>query len=154
MLNRRLILDYAALVGVPFLGLLGVLHVGDRVPAPLSLEGKWSLEADLGANRSSPCSTRLGNFREPAIQISQSGMFVEITLPNTLGDRLAGRFEHGEVIAEAEPALFGGDVFDVLRVSAKFCAGGGEPELRGVLAMPRHIECAPMPFIARRAPNE
>jgi hypothetical protein len=144
----RFLLEYTVLVGLPFLGVLGILKSGKSLSAPPSIDGTWSLEARLDENEDTPCAEHLASFREPLLRIRQSGVFVEVSLFNGPGDRLHGRFDDGRLVAEAKPALFGDDVFDLLRVNGTLTEENGQRILRGVIEMPRRIDCAPVPYIA------
>ena len=152
MLTPRLLLQYAVLGGVPLAGVLAVMHAGSQLTPPESIQGVWHFEADLVSNTGTPCADRLTGFREPTIKISQSGVFLEVELPTKANDRLSGRLEHGRVLAEAAPALFGADVFDLLRLSGSISSEQGKKVMRGVLAMPRRIDCVPVPFVATAQP--
>jgi len=67
---------YLLLVGVPVLGLLGILEAGRGIPAPLSIGGDWTLEFDPAAQ----CATGPSGLRQPALNISQSGTGALITV--------------------------------------------------------------------------
>jgi hypothetical protein len=64
------------LVGLPVLGLLGILDAGRSLRAPLSITGEWTVELDAGAR----CATGPASPRQPALSISQSGTQASITL--------------------------------------------------------------------------
>ena len=64
------------LVGVPVLGLLGILEAGRGIAAPLSIGGEWTLEFDPAAR----CASGPAGLRQPALSISQSGTEALITL--------------------------------------------------------------------------
>lgn len=149
MFNRRVVLDYLVLVGLPFLGIAGVLHLGEGAASQPAVAGLWHLDADLNANKDTPCATRLARFQKPDMLISQSGLFLEISLYNAPGDHLVGRLEGSRFSAEAKPSLFGGDVFDLLRISGNLSDLERKKVLRGWISMPRRIECVPVPFLAR-----
>lgn len=148
MIKRR-ILDYLVLVGLPFLGIAGVLHLGEKATSPPAVAGLWQLEADLKANAGTPCANRLSHFQKPDMLIAQSGVFLEISLHNERTDHLIGRLEGTSFSAEAKPSLFGGDIFDLLRISGSLSDVEGQKVLRGWISMPRQIECVPVPFLAR-----
>jgi hypothetical protein len=152
MRHRRFALEYLTLVGLPFLGVMGVLRIGGHYAAPPSIDGKWSLDARFDENDNTPCAEHLAVFREPSFRIRQAGVFVEVTLFNAFSDRLHGRFDGGHFVAEVKPRLFGDDVFDLLRVYGTLTEADGRRLLRGVIAMPRRIDCAPIPYIASPEP--
>jgi len=148
MWNRSVWAHYAVLVGLPFLGVLGLLQVGDTLTAQPSIAGTWALDATFDANQNTPCAVSLSGFADSSIEITQSGRFLEITLPNLSRDRLRGTLEFPSLLAEVKPALFGDDVFGLIRVSGRLEREGQQLVLHGLLSMPRRIECFPVPFRA------
>ena len=46
--NGNFILSYIFLVGLPLLALIGVLRVGGKLAAPVSLDGVWSFDTEPG----------------------------------------------------------------------------------------------------------
>jgi hypothetical protein len=71
---------YLVLVGVPLLGLFGVLHFGASIEPPAHVGGAWSIEQ--------ACS---GVLEEPALVVDQSGRFLRAKLPDGTAGR--GRLE-------------------------------------------------------------
>lgn len=141
---------YLVMVGLPFLGVLAVLELGSSVEAPVRVAGEWQIDGELESNLDTPCAPLLSRFYAPVISISQSGKFLEIALPNRSRDRLLGSFADDRLLAEARPALFGDDVFDLVRISGRLAEEEGKLIIHGVLAMPRRIDCIPVPFRAQR----
>jgi hypothetical protein len=151
--NRKALLLYFALVGLPLLGVVGVLRLGKSSIAPPSISGEWQLDGELRSNDETPCASTLGGFRRASMTISQSGKFLEVTLPNENRDLLRGSLTGNEFRAEARPALFGDDVFQLLRLSGRIEDEGDGLSLHGVLSMPRRVDCVPVPFRAFRSQN-
>ncbi len=149
----RAFLHYAVLVGLPFIGVLLVMHFGAQLTPPPSIQGKWMLNADLRANDGTACAEQLAGFEEQAMRINQSGAFLEVRLPNRRGDTLAGKLSGASFHAEAQPALFGDHIFGMLRVTGTLDGQGKEIVMRGLIAMPRRVDCIPVPFVARLAPD-
>jgi len=72
--EQRLVISYVLLVGIPLLGVVGVLGAGRGLTAPISVAGNWDLQ--LGQS----CGAGLG-FTDPTIlDISQSGNYLTLTL--------------------------------------------------------------------------
>lgn len=151
MNNRKAFLLYLAMVGLPLLAVVGVLRLGASATAPPSISGEWHLDGELRANDETPCAFTLSGFRHPSLAISQSGKFLEISLPNANRDLLRGSLTGNEFRAEARPALFGDDVFHLLRISGRIEVDNDGSSLHGVLSMPRRIDCVPVPFRAYRS---
>ncbi len=145
----RAVLHYGILVGLPFLGVLAVMNIGTNITPPASIQGKWVLDANLAANRQTECSNRLSRFVENSLTIAQSGVFLEVSLPNPPKDILAGRLDEMTFLAEAPPPLFGDDIFGLLRITGTLAIEGQTRVMRGVIAMPRRVDCVPVPFVAK-----
>jgi hypothetical protein len=76
--NRNFLLSYILLVGVPFLGLAGVLKAGRALRAPVSVDGNWILET----NTSALCGQGL---QKSVLSVSQSGKGFIVSLDKTTG---------------------------------------------------------------------
>jgi hypothetical protein len=74
--NRNFVIAYVVLVGLPLLGLVGVLKAGHGLRAPTSVDGLWTLEASAAL-----CGQRLQNS---TMNISQSGQSLVVSLDNGL----------------------------------------------------------------------
>jgi len=84
------------MVGVPVLGLLGILEAGRSIPAPLSVGGDWALESDPTAN----CANPPGSLqRQLAWSISQSGAEAVITLHDGYGTTLDAAIDGARITA-------------------------------------------------------
>jgi hypothetical protein len=68
--NRNFFIAYILLVGLPILGLVGILKSGRAMAAPISVDGTWSLQADAVGLTSLPCGKSL---IASDLAISQSG---------------------------------------------------------------------------------
>lgn len=76
--NRNFVIAYIILVGLPLLGLAGVLRSGRTLNAPFSVDGAWKIETI--ANRSSACGNLLSSIANAPVTISQSGKSAVIGL--------------------------------------------------------------------------
>src|SRR5207245_2606549 len=70
--NRNFIIAYVVLVGLPILGLVGVLKTGRTLGAPFSVDGTWKLQADAVRLQALPCGKSLAS-PDIAMSVSQSG---------------------------------------------------------------------------------
>jgi hypothetical protein len=75
--NRNFIVAYILLVGVPLLGLAGVLKAGHALTAPISIDGTWALET-------SPATLFGQTLQNSLLTISQSGNGLVVSLNNGL----------------------------------------------------------------------
>jgi hypothetical protein len=80
--NRNFIVAYVLLVGLPIVGLLGVLKSGRSLTAPLSVDGVWRLQVDPVRLAALPCGKALASAPETALAISQSGRNFTLNLTN------------------------------------------------------------------------
>lgn len=77
--NRNFVIAYIVLVGLPVLGLVGVLKNGRTLTAPFSVDGAWKIEA---AANSSSCANFLSSLSAAPFSISQSGTSLVVSLNN------------------------------------------------------------------------
>jgi hypothetical protein len=92
----RHILSYLALVGIPLLGLLGVLKLGERLAAPAAVHGAYTLT--LPAPREA-CLAGLFPRDEPRVVVAQSGPIVQVRLGGAAGLELRGHTDAGALRA-------------------------------------------------------
>ena len=93
MPNRKLIAAYVCLVGIPLLALLVIIRGGQRLTAPVSVAGIWSVEADFSALAGTACHDLLASVKQPFLTISQSGPSLAFTLNNSQRTTLPGNIE-------------------------------------------------------------
>src|SRR5688500_7765836 len=93
----RSLIAYLALVGLPLVGLIGVLRAGDGLEAPRSVGGVWELDPDLV--RSAPPCYGFSNSDLPLrMQISQSGTRAAVSFNDRLETRLSVRIEGDSIV--------------------------------------------------------
>ena len=117
------------LVGLPVLCLFGILEIGKGIAAPLSIGGDWMVQFDPGAN----CASGPARLRQPALNISQSGPGVLITLND-------GR-------STTFPATITGANLAAPALTATIAGKAGERILEGQF---NFDGCAPVAFRATR----
>lgn len=78
--KKRLVISYILLVGIPLLGVVGILGAGRRLTAPISVAGSWDFKIDPIASETQSCIARLGFMRPTVMDISQSGRYLTLTL--------------------------------------------------------------------------
>jgi hypothetical protein len=121
-------------VGVPVLGLLGILEAGRGISAPLSISGDWTLAFDPAA----PCPSPPGSIlQQIAFSVSQSGPEAVITLKDGYATALAATI-HGRTLT-----------------AGSFTATiSGERDKRTLDGRVNYGGCAPVAFHAvRQAPG-
>jgi hypothetical protein len=150
--NRNFIIAYVVLVGLPILGLMGVLKTGRTLTAPLSVDGTWKLQADLVRLQSLPCGKALAS-PDLAMAVSQSGANFTLELVSGPKSQSSGVLDGTNWVASIMP--FAGNDAE--------CGPGREFELVAVLdpkANPQSISgtiavsgcsaCSPLEFRAFR----
>lgn len=130
---------YLLLVGVPVLGLLGILEAGRSIAAPLSIGGEWALESTPTAD----CANPPGSLqRQLAWSISQSGTAALITLHDGYGTTLEATID-GSTLTAKSP---GGTI------AATITGKLGKRTMEGKISL---VGCVPAAFRAvRQAPGK
>ena len=67
----RHLISYLLFVGIPLAGLLGVLRVGQRIPAPRAVHGAWAVQPMAASGR--VCTRYLLSDADSTLTITQSG---------------------------------------------------------------------------------
>jgi hypothetical protein len=78
--NRNFVIAYVLLVGLPLLGLAGVLRSGRSLNAPFSVDGSWKIDAGAAHLSAAPCGDFLSSVSNSPVSISQSGTSLVIAL--------------------------------------------------------------------------
>ncbi len=148
MLSRRLLIEYLFMVGVTLLLLIGVLQEGQGLNAPAAVHGKWQLEVDWLPDTASPCETTFQALDGSAMEITQSGTYLDASVENAENTILRGRSEGVNLWLESVPrenSVLNGDL---LRLTGTVMNVGGSRVIRGSFLMPRLVDCAPRGFQA------
>lgn len=153
--NRNFVLAYILLVGLPIVGLLGVLKSGRTLKAPPSIDGLWQLQADTSQLAALPCGKALAQNSDAALAISQSGR--NFTLSFTSGPKsvASGVLDGTTVKASIAPT---GDWSSQencgrdrhLTLTATLDADANPRSLTGELSVPDCSECKGVSFHAVR----
>jgi hypothetical protein len=80
--NRHFVVAYILLVGLPLLGLAGVLRFGQGLSAPISVNGVWKLGADGAPLPAGKCGKGLAFLQDALLTISQSGKELIVSVNN------------------------------------------------------------------------
>jgi hypothetical protein len=78
--NRKLVVAYIFLVGLPLLVLVEVLKMGGTLAAPISVDGVWRMETRASHLLDLPCGNLLSSVTNGPVSISQSGKNLVLTL--------------------------------------------------------------------------
>ncbi|MFZ0769856.1 MAG: hypothetical protein WCA49_18525 [Candidatus Sulfotelmatobacter sp.] len=102
--NRNFIIAYVFLVGLPVVGLVGVLKSGRTLAAPISVDGVWQLQADPAQVAALPCGRSLPYTSDTALAISQSGRNFTLSLTNDPKTTASGVLDGTTLKASLVPA--------------------------------------------------
>ena len=80
--SRNFVVAYVLLVGLPLLGLAGVLRSGRSLVAPISIDGTWKVEGDTGNVSNQSCGKTVSSLVNTTLLISQSGKSLALTFDN------------------------------------------------------------------------
>jgi hypothetical protein len=151
--NRNFILAYIFLVGLPIVGLLGVLKSGRGLKAPLSIDGVWQLQADPTQLAALPCGKALTDNPDTALAISQSGLNFTLSFANGPKSISSGVLDGTAIKASITPAgdwsaqqTCGND--RELTLIATLDPQANPHSLAGELSVANCSECKSVPFHA------
>jgi hypothetical protein len=152
----KLFLLYITLVGVPLVGLLGILRVGETLDVPVSIGGIWSVDASTAQGVQRSCTPIELPHERPEMTVFQSGRHVQLQFNDIARTSLTGRL-HARTLtvrqvlpSEAKVEnICGAAMPAVLHVQLQ--RGTGEADqLSGSWRMPECDVCSPLPFRALR----
>ena len=141
----RTALLYLGLVGIPALGVAGILRAGRDITPPISVGGKWSIATDPVSASNVPDLAQATDGSAPTLVIVQSGVRLAVNLGDSGlatstarldGDRLIAALAHGE---SARLALDG-----------RVTKDGATPRLVGNARRLDCDTCPAVPFTAER----
>ena len=84
------IFHYILLVGLPVLGIVGLLRIGDRITPPISVGGNWQIEVASHDTADTHWNGFFNWSGKPVLTILQSGPHVRLAFKNGEGTTLAG----------------------------------------------------------------
>ncbi len=96
--KKRLVFSYVLLVGIPVLGVMGVLGAGRHLTPPISVAGNWDFRIDPTASQAESCLADLGFTHSNVFSISQSGRYLTLKINNQPGATLIGDLR-GKLVA-------------------------------------------------------
>jgi hypothetical protein len=153
--SRNFVVAYILLVGLPLLGLAGVLRSGRSLTAPISVDGVWKIEADT-RRLAAPSCDKSQSFS--SVVISQSGKSLVLTFNNASKTVSSGVLEGKSLKASVVPEWDS---------SSKSGCGDDEPftltatvdpnteprSMTGLLSVNACTSCVPVEFHAVRQPR-
>lgn len=149
--NRNFVFAYIVLVGVPVLGLVGVLRGGKTLTAPISVSGSWKVSADQSRFLANPCA-RILSGANATFAISQSGKNFTLTVPSASLSTSSGAIEGTTLRADLTPIAGSKDPACTTQpVSLVASVPQSDPRsLHGVLHVDNCSSCDPIQFQGTR----
>lgn len=95
----RLILLYLFLVGMPILGVLAILRLGENLTPPVSVGGAWNIEISSQTGDNLACSNPLMSSQQPILTISQSGPRLLLIFNDPARTTLIGEIHEATITA-------------------------------------------------------
>jgi hypothetical protein len=159
--SRNFVVAYVLLVGLPLLGLAGVLKSGRSLVAPISVDGVWKIEAEASRLDSQSalqsCDKTVSSFAAGSVAISQSGKSLVLSFSNGSKTVASGVLEGKSLTASfvpAQDASRDNRCGDQLITLAAVIDPRVEPRsLNGVLSVNGCPSCVPLKFRAVRQPR-
>jgi hypothetical protein len=154
--SRNFVVAYILLVGLPLLGLAGVLRSGRKLTAPISVDGVWKIEADAGRLAVPSCDKPASAFS--SVVISQSGKSLVLTFNNAARTVSSGGLEGKNLKASVVPVRDlsdkGGCGDDQAVMLTATVDPNTEPRsMTGLLSVNACPSCVPVKFHAVRQPR-
>jgi hypothetical protein len=151
--NRNFVIAYILLVGLPLLGLVGVLRSGRSLTAPFSVDGAWKFDVGAAHLSAAPCGDFLSAVSNSPVSISQSGASLVIGLGGkTTTGTLAGKTIKAQFAGAENPNAR--DCKDrTLALTATLDPLTEPRTLSGKLSVEGCDSCAPVEFHAVRQPR-
>jgi len=143
--NRRFVVAYILLVGLPLAGLAGVLKTGRHLTAPISIDGKWKVEA-AASHPTNPCDQAIASLLSYNLIVSQSGRSLELTLG--AGSKSSGQLDGTKLSASFATAACPDDQPVTLMASID-----GKSDPKTLTATLTCASCSPLEFHAVRQPK-
>lgn len=149
--NRRFIVAYILLVGLPLAALAGVLKVGRRLSAPLYIDGIWKIDIRANSPSNDPCSQSVSSLLDSPIVVSQSGKSLEIMFQGASNAAVPGELDGTEITAMLPTS--GCPNGQLVSLVASIDPASDPRALTGSLAVTNCPSCSPVLFRAVQQPK-
>jgi hypothetical protein len=159
MPGMRFVWLYAFAMGVPILGIVGVLHLGETLTPPVSVGGMWRIELSLPAAGDSACGSPFSHSEQPVLTISQSGPHLLLAFNDQAGTTLRGEIRGQTMAAESiGPGIIAGangrgEETAPTHLEARVDRQAEPDRLSGVLGSAQCSSQTGIPFTAMRQPG-
>ena len=150
--NRRFIVAYILLVGLPLVALGGVLRAGRHLAAPISIDGTWKIETSANRASTQLCDQAIASLLNSSLVVSQSGKTLELTLYGTSKTTVAGELD-GKDLRASIGARTGCAADQRVALIASVDPNAEPRLLIGSLSVANCASCSVLEFRAVRQPK-
>ncbi len=140
---------YFLLVGVPFLGLVGILRAGERIVPPHSIGGIWSVEIRYSPQTAVPCADLDFAGGDAQMTISQSGTRAEVSFADRGETRLSLVLAGDSLRADGTTEAPGCPAAPLV-LDGRLQPETGRRRMEGILTRPDCADCPMATFVAER----
>ncbi|PYP84400.1 MAG: hypothetical protein DMG65_22620 [Candidatus Angelobacter sp. Gp1-AA117] len=152
--TRNFALSYLLFVALPLVGMVGVLRLGQKLSAPISVGGLWAIQVDSTNAASLPCTQSLTGAGA-SFTITQSGRSLTFNSGNLSISSTSGVIEGSSIkanitLAPRRTQEAGCDKSYTLTLTARVDSLMNAKYLAGLLSVDDCSECAPVEFRAIR----
>jgi hypothetical protein len=138
-------------VGLPLVGLAGVLKTGRGLTAPISIDGVWKLATSAGLPTQS-CDQAVSSLVGSSLLVSQSGKSLALTLNGASKTAFTGVLDGRDIKASIGPVSGCASDQPVMLVAS--VDPKAEPKsLTGSFSVSNCASCSPVEFHAVRQPR-
>lgn len=96
--NLKTIFLYIVLVGIMFAGLLQILHIGEKIEAPVDVNGNWQIDYQFVKLFKTACVPIYFTHKDPEILIEQSGKQLVLSFNDYSKTKMIGTLEKDKMI--------------------------------------------------------
>jgi len=159
--KQKIVVAYIFLVGLPVLGLVGILRAGGSLAAPPAIHGPWEVSADFTSWRGVPCGQWLTDAGQPLMTITQAAAEMSVSLNNPEKTILTGTLT-GNTLDAMVPCVAGSaaagspnssyeyPLHSSLHLHAVINGQGTARFLTGSISLDGCVKCVPTHFRAVR----
>lgn len=154
--NRNFVIAYILLVGLPLVGLAGVLKTGRTIKAPVSIDGTWKIDSTSPRAGGQFCEKAIAALSTSSFAISQSGKTLTVTLHNpakTSGQGFLEDTNLGAALATTDSSISDCPAGQILILTASIAPNTNPRSMTGSLSVKDCPSCAGIEFHAVRQPK-
>jgi hypothetical protein len=154
--SRNFIIAYILLVGLPLIGLAGVLKTGRHLAAPIAIDGTWKMDIQTANTAGQSCEKAISSLSASSFGIAQSGKTLTMTLQNpskTSGDGSLEGSSLNVPLTTTDSSIAGCAAGQTLVLTATIEPNSNPRSMGGVMWVTDCPSCAKIQFHAVRQPK-